>query len=183
MSGGTPTGHFNMEITMSNPEHLNSVCQVVAAYLARNDIPHQEVPGFIQKVSDTLKRCSTSDMVTNVVSSTFPDAASVLAPPPGVNINETVFPDYIICLEDGRRYQTLKRHLGVLGMSPDDYRRKWGLPTDYPMVCESYSAKRSKLAADSKLGHKVEEKADPIVIKRASSQQKSKTPKSGRRQK
>lgn len=148
----------------NNSEHLNYVSQIVTAYVTRNDIPHQDVPLFMEKVSETLRRCIQTDNVQVVAGQSIPPL------PPGVKIEETVFPDYIICLEDGKKYQTMKRHLSVLGMSPEDYRRKWGLPTDYPMVCETYSARRSKLAQHAKLGHRVEVKAPahtPASKKRA----------------
>lgn len=73
---------------------------------------------------------------------------------PAVPIKKSVTDDYIICLEDGKKFKSMKRHLSKLGMTPDEYRAKWGLPSDYPIVCASYSAKRSQLAKDSGLGRK-----------------------------
>ncbi len=73
-------------------------------------------------------------------------------PPPPVPIRKTVTPDPIISLEDGRPYKTLKRHLAGRGLTPDQYRQKWGLPVDYPMVAANYAAQRSQLAKDSGLG-------------------------------
>jgi predicted transcriptional regulator len=146
---------------MNDSEHLNYVSQIVTAYVARNDISHESIPAFIEKVSSTLKKCLIPDGMTTVAATTTPPL------PPGVDINETVFPDYIICLEDGNRYQTLKRHLSVLGMSPDDYRRKWNLPTDYPMVCETYSARRSELAVAAKLGAKPTPVPEPKKAQKA----------------
>lgn len=73
---------------------------------------------------------------------------------PAVPIKKSVFPDRIISLETGRPFKSIKRHIGTLGMTPDQYRAKWGLPKDYPMVCSDYSATRSRLAKDNKLGHK-----------------------------
>ncbi|ESZ41040.1 hypothetical protein X730_29590 [Mesorhizobium sp. L103C565B0] len=70
-----------------------------------------------------------------------------------------MFPDYIISLEDGRKFQSMKRHLGLLGLTPDEYREKWGLSHDYPMVAPNYAAKRSALAKASGLGQKAEVKA------------------------
>jgi predicted transcriptional regulator len=71
---------------------------------------------------------------------------------PAVPIKKSVTPDYIISLEDGHKYKSLKRHLSTRGMTPDDYRAKWGLPRDYPMVAASYSAQRSQLAKSLGLG-------------------------------
>ena len=69
-----------------------------------------------------------------------------------------MFPDHIISLEDGRKFKSMKRHLGLLGMTPDEYRTKWGLAQDYPMVAPSYAAQRSELAKASGLGRKVSAK-------------------------
>ena len=72
-----------------------------------------------------------------------------------MNPKKSVFPDYIVCLEDGKKFKSLKRHLRTdYGLSPDDYRAKWGLPPDYPMVAPSYSATRSALAKSTGLGRK-----------------------------
>lgn len=73
---------------------------------------------------------------------------------PAVPVKKSVTDDYIICLEDGKKFKSMKRHLRGLGMTPDEYRTKWGLPSDYPIVAKSYSAKRSQLAKDSGLGRK-----------------------------
>ena len=79
----------------------------------------------------------------------MPEAAALV---PAVSIKKSVTPDYLISLEDGKRYKALKRHLRTRGMTPDEYRIKWGLPQDYPMVAASYSEKRSQLAKNSGLG-------------------------------
>lgn len=73
---------------------------------------------------------------------------------PAVPIKRSVYSDYIICLEDGKRFKSLKRHLGVYGLTPDEYRKKWGLPSDYPMVAPVYAAARSALAQEMGLGRK-----------------------------
>ena len=73
-------------------------------------------------------------------------------PTPRVPIDRTVFPDHIVSLEDGKPYKSLKRHLTGRGLTPDEYREKWGLPSDYPMVCPSYSERRSELAKEQGLG-------------------------------
>lgn len=74
---------------------------------------------------------------------------------PAVPIRKSVTPEYIVCLEDGKKFKSLKRHLRThFNMTPDEYRQKWGLPADYPMVAPNYSATRSKLAKDSGLGTK-----------------------------
>lgn len=88
-------------------------------------------------------------------------------------IKQTITADYIISLEDGKQYQTLKRHLGIIGLTPDEYRAKWSLPSDYPMVAPSYSARRSELAKKLGLGRKPG--AQPVAkrVKRASNKPKS----------
>lgn len=87
------------------------------------------------------------------------DIAAPAEPPapvltPAVPIRKSVTPDAIICLEDGKKFKSLKRHLAKLGMTPDQYREKWSLPADYPMVAPNYSATRSQLAKDNGLGRK-----------------------------
>ncbi|ESZ51024.1 transcriptional regulator [Mesorhizobium sp. L103C131B0] len=91
------------------------------------------------------------------MSSQIAPAAKELVP--AANPKKSVFPDYIISLEDGRKFQSMKRHLGLLGLTPDEYREKWGLSHDYPMVAPNYAAKRSALAKASGLGRKAEVKA------------------------
>lgn len=118
--------------------------QIVASYVAHNALPESQVPGFIRSVYGAL---------------TGLNAAPVEAAPeqtPAVPIRKSVTPDYIICLEDGRKLKSMKRHLGKLGMTPDEYRAKWGLPADYPMAAPNYAAIRSRLAKQSGLGRKPE---------------------------
>jgi predicted transcriptional regulator len=76
------------------------------------------------------------------------------APTPAVSVKKSITPDHLISLEDGKKYKSLKRHLTSRGMTPDEYRAKWGLPKDYPMVAASYSAQRSNLAKTLGLGRK-----------------------------
>jgi predicted transcriptional regulator len=73
---------------------------------------------------------------------------------PAVPIRRSITPDFLICLEDGKRFKSLRRHLGTLGLTPEQYREKWKLPSDYPMVAPNYAAKRSALAKKSGLGQK-----------------------------
>ena len=97
-----------------------------------------------------------------VVSSVAPAAVAQQAAPapaeevkPAVPIRKSITPDYIVCLEDGKKFKSLKRHLRTqFDMSPEQYREKWGLPADYPMVAPNYSATRSRLATDNGLGRK-----------------------------
>lgn len=82
-----------------------------------------------------------------------PEEPEQLAPPtPAVSIRKSITPDYLVCLDDGKKLKTLKKHLAVLGMTPDAYRAKWGLPADYPMVAPNYSLRRSEMAKGIGLG-------------------------------
>ena len=126
----------------ATPEILGLTAQIVSAHIANNKLGADALPALIQSVYQSL--------VT---------AGEVEAPPvtqaPAVPWKKSVFPDFIVCLEDGKKLKMLKRHLKTsYGMSPDDYRTKWGLPRDYPMVAPSYAARRSTLAKKIGLGRK-----------------------------
>ncbi|WP_292371737.1 MucR family transcriptional regulator [Mesorhizobium sp.] len=96
-----------------------------------------------------------------------PTESEKRAQAPAVNPKRSVFPDYIICLEDGKKFKSLKRHLDVhYGMTPDEYREKWGLKSDYPMVAPNYAAARSELAKSMGLGRKAAEPAKKAATKR-----------------
>ena len=114
---------------------------IISAYVANNSVPAAELPGLI---------ASTHAALTQLGAPAAP--AEPERPTPPVPIRKTVTPDHIISLEDGRPYKTLKRHLAGRGMTPDEYRRKWGLPHDYPMVAASYAEQRSQLAKSAGLG-------------------------------
>ncbi|MDB5537615.1 MAG: transcriptional regulator [Devosia sp.] len=118
--------------------------EIVSAYVSHNSISTHDLPTLISSVHAALK--------------TLGAAAPVEAAPelkPAVAIKKSVTPDFIICLEDGKKFKSLKRHLMThFQMTPDDYRAKWGLPDDYPMVAPSYAAVRSTLAKSNGLGRK-----------------------------
>ncbi|MBB6411314.1 MucR family transcriptional regulator [Mesorhizobium sangaii] len=118
--------------------------EVVSAYVSNNPLPAASLPDLIASVHLSLSGLTT------------PAATPVEPLVPAVNPKRSVFPDYIISLEDGRKFKSMKRHLGLLGMTPDQYRAKWSLPRDYPMVAPSYSNRRSALAKASGLGRKAE---------------------------
>jgi predicted transcriptional regulator len=114
---------------------------VVSAYVANNSVPAADLAGLIGAVH------------TAFVSLGQPAAAKEAEKPvPLMPIKKTVTPDYLISLEDGRQYKSLKRHLSTRGLTPEEYRRKWGLPHDYPMVAANYAAQRSELAKSIGLG-------------------------------
>ncbi len=117
---------------------------IVSAYVAHNAITSDKLPEFISSVHGALSRAS--------VQGVEPEKVELK---PAVAIKKSVTPEYIICLEDGQKFKSLKRHLKThYDMSPEDYREKWGLPHDYPMVAPSYAAARSDLAKNMGLGRR-----------------------------
>ena len=117
---------------------LNLVSEVVSAYVSNNSVPSSQVSDLIASVHEAL-------------TSVGEKPAEKLKP--AVPIKKSVTPDYLICLEDGKKLKMLKRHLRTaFNLSPDDYRKKWGLPSDYPIVAPKYAAQRSELAKKIGLG-------------------------------
>lgn len=118
--------------------------EIVAAYLGNNSVAMSDVPALIETVYSGLSNVDASRA--------SPEALSV---EPAVPVKQSVTDDYLICLEDGKQFKSLKRHLRThYNLSPEEYRRKWGLPIDYPMVAPNYAAARSKLAKKMGLGQK-----------------------------
>ena len=118
---------------------------VVSAYVTNNPLPAASLPDLIASVHLSLSGLSQ------------PATLSVEPLVPAVNPKKSVFPDYIVCLEDGKKFKSLKRHLRTdFGLTPDQYRAKWGLPHDYPMVAPEYSDRRSAMAKATGLGRKAE---------------------------
>jgi predicted transcriptional regulator len=121
-------------------ELMPLVTEVVAAHLSNNKTPSSDVAPLIRSVYHILAELSVK-------------GTSAGKPEPAVPIKKSVTPDYIVCLEDGRKFKMLKRHLRTsYDMTPDKYRQRWGLPGDYPMVAPNYAKKRSKLAKNIGLG-------------------------------
>ena len=117
---------------------------IVSAYVAHNALTSDKLPEFIGSVYGALSRAS--------VQSIEPEKVELK---PAIAIKKSVTPEYIICLEDGKKFKSLKRHLRThYDLSPEDYREKWGLPRDYPMVAPSYAAARSDLAKNIGLGRR-----------------------------
>lgn len=115
--------------------------EIVSAYLSNNSMAAGEIPGIIEQVFKTLSN-------VNAEGSLMADR-----PQPAVPIKKSVNPDYIVCLEDGKKLKMLKRYLKTAyNMTPEQYRERWGLPSDYPMVAPNYAKQRSKLAKDIGLG-------------------------------
>ena len=120
--------------------------QIVSAYVRRDGVPVGELPALLRGVLAALR---------DVVPTTTPATAAPPQRDPAVPIDRSITPDYLVCLEDGRRLKTLKRHLrAAYGLTPEAYRARWGLPPDYPMVAPNYAKARSQLARDMGLGQK-----------------------------
>ena len=121
---------------------LSLAAQIVSAHVAHNSVPTQELPALIQSVYTTLVQAGSPVVEPE-------------RPQPAVPVKKSVFPDYIVCLDDGKKLKMLKRHLQTrYGLTPDQYREKWNLPRDYPMVAPNYAEKRSALAKSIGLGRK-----------------------------
>lgn len=127
----------------TEPPHLLKLAsQIVSAYVSNNVLTLSDLPDVIRSVHDTLSELESGG-----------ERASNRDLTPVVPIKKSVTPDYIICLEDGKKLKMLKRYLrSQYGMSPEDYRTRWGLPSDYPMVAPNYASQRSRLAKQIGLG-------------------------------
>jgi predicted transcriptional regulator len=139
-------------VVISDP--IKFAVNIVAAFVSHNSLPAAELPALIESIHAAGKKLvALGEVVTG--------ASDLLLP--AVSIRKSVFPEYLICLEDGRRYKSMRRHLAVLGMTPEQYRAKWGLPSTYPMVAPNYAAQRSALAKRAWFGRKITTKysADP----------------------
>lgn len=137
---------------------IELTAEVVSAYVSNNPIPVGDLPALIGQVHSALKGTA------GAVSAEQPEALK-----PAVPIKKSVMADYIVCLEDGKKFKSLKRHLSThYGLTPDQYRAKWGLAADYPMVAPNYAAARSALAKTMGLGRKPKEPEKPAPAKRTS---------------
>ena len=121
---------------------VDLTANIVSAYVSNNPTPASEIPALIGQIHAALLRVSTGR------------AEPPLEPAkPAVPVKKSMTADYLICLEDGKRFKSLKRHLRTqYGLTPEQYRDKWGLPADYPMVAPNYAAARSQLAKKMGLG-------------------------------
>ncbi|BAT18473.1 MULTISPECIES: MucR family transcriptional regulator [Asaia] len=129
----------------SDPDNLilqKLTTQIISAYVAHNEVSGQDLPNLIRTIHQTLSN----------VANTKPE---IIKPTPAVPPKKSVFPDYIICLEDGKKLKLLRRHLQtVYDMTPQQYRERWDLPPEYPMVAPNYASHRSNLARKIGLGHR-----------------------------
>lgn len=120
--------------------------EIVAAHVGKNSVPVAELSNLIRGVHGALA-------LLGGATTTTASPAAAARPEPAVPVSKSVRPDYIVCLEDGRKLKMLKRHLKTaFGMTPADYRSRWGLPSDYPMVAPNYAKRRSELAKSIGLG-------------------------------
>jgi MucR family transcriptional regulator, transcriptional regulator of exopolysaccharide biosynthesis len=128
------------------PSHIELAADIVSAYVSHNSVPAADLPQLLGQIHS---------MLVGISSGAAPSAGSTFSPNPAVPIKRSITKDYLICLEDGRRFKSLKRHLRAqYDMSPEQYREKWRLPPDYPMVAPAYAEARSTLARQIGLGQK-----------------------------
>ncbi len=126
---------------LGKDELLTLTTQIVSSHLSGTGLPTDEVPQFIETIHTKMKELSGSRAKTRLV--------------PALPVEQSITPDYIYCLEDGKKFRMLKKHLrACYDMSPEEYRAKWGLNADYPMVAPNYAVKRQELARQSGLGKK-----------------------------
>ncbi len=134
----------------NNDGFLELTADIVSAYVSNNPVPAAELPSLIASISAAISGLAS------------PVKADIEVQAPAVNPKRSVRDDHIVCLEDGLQFKSLKRHLMTHhGLSPEDYRAKWNLPADYPMVAPGYAAARSELAKKMGLGRKP--KAETVV--------------------
>lgn len=132
-----------MSETAPSGEYLEMAANIVSAFVSNNSVPVSELASLIQSVHASIQTIAGGGTPAPV---TEPQE-------PAVSIRKSITPEYIVCLEDGKKFKSLKRHLRTAyDLSPDQYRAKWNLPRDYPMVAPAYAAARSALAKQSGLG-------------------------------
>jgi predicted transcriptional regulator len=152
-----------MSDSTPEPRYLDLTAEIVSAHVGHNDVAAEALPVLIQTVYRTL---------TGIAARSVQAPAPAERLQPAVPIKRSVFADHIVCLEDGKKLKMLKRHLQTAyNMTPDQYRARWGLPSDYPMVAPAYASHRSTLAKSIGLGRKKAEieppdepKPEPTVI-------------------
>lgn len=131
-----------MSEDMDGSSFIELAADIVSAYVSNNSVAVGDLPSLIGEVHNALLRVSAGTV-----------EVPAEAPKPAVAIKKSITPDYIICLEDGKKFKSLKRHLRTqYNMSPEEYREKWGLASDYPMVAPNYAQARSALAKQMGLG-------------------------------
>ena len=131
-----------MSESPTSPNFVELAADIVSAYVSNNSVPSADLPMLLNSVHAALTKTAQGQSVE-----TKPELV------PAVSVKKSITPDFIICLEDGKKFKSLKRHLRTTyDLSPDQYRTKWGLPLDYPMVAPNYAKARSELAKTMGLG-------------------------------
>jgi predicted transcriptional regulator len=137
------TNEKHRPLEIGEREFLDRACDIIIAFLNKNSVAPEDVPSLITSVHATLSRLFGTPAQGGSATKVTP------------NMRDTVTPDYIVCLEDGKKLQTLKRYIGGrYGLTPAQYRQKWNLPDDYPMVAPNYAKRRSQIAKKMGLGKK-----------------------------
>jgi predicted transcriptional regulator len=134
---------------LDSTDLIEMTAEIAAAYVSNNSVARTDLAALIAGIHSSLSSLGAPEAP--------PEPAPLV---PAVPIKKSITRDYIICLDDGKSFKSLKRHLTQLGTTPEEYRRKWGLPSDYPMVAANYAAQRSQLALSMGLGRK---KAEPVA--------------------
>ena len=128
---------------MATSDPIELATEIMVAFVANNAVPRADLPALFEGLHSALKRLADGGEVAPV---------AIEPPTPAVSIRKSVTPDYLICLEDGKRFKSLRRHLATLGMTPEQYRAKWNLPSTYPMVAPNSTAQRSAFAKNIGFG-------------------------------
>jgi predicted transcriptional regulator len=129
---------------MDASKQIELVAEIVAAFVSNNSLPMDGLPPLIYAVHSAIVKLAAGPEFGH---------PQVDEKAPAVPVRKSITPDYLICLEDGKPFKSLRRHLTGLGITPEQYRAKWSLPYDYPMVAPNYGAKRAALAKQIGLGH------------------------------
>ena len=131
-----------MSDNLASANYIELAADIVSAYVSNNSVPSGDLPSLINDVHLALVKVAGSS-----------SEAPAEAPKPAIPVKKSITPDYIVCLEDGKKFKSLKRHLRTqYNMTPEQYRERWGLPADYPMVAPNYAKARSQLAKQMGLG-------------------------------
>ena len=133
---------------MSDPKFIELTANIVSAYVRNHSVPVGDIPGLISQIHSALSRVSSgADLASEPLK-------------PAIAVKKSITPEHLVCLEDGKKFKSLKRHLRTqYNMTPEQYREKWDLPADYPMVAPNYAAARSELAKQMGLGQQRRKRA------------------------
>jgi len=135
----------NQEEFVKNANQIELVVEIVTAFISFNPLPARDLGNLIGLIHEGISGATHQNPAEERIQH---------RPKPAILVQKSVTQDYLICLDDGRRYKSLRRHIAILGMTPAQYRAKWRLPPDYPMVAANYTLKRSEMARKSGLGRK-----------------------------